>query len=107
MLYELRIYHIHPGRMQAINDRFSNHTLRIFAKHSIKVIDFWEDINPEHNRLYYVLEFADKEAREAAFSAFQSDPEWQKVKSDSEKDGPIVEKLESIFLKRVPYFTRG
>lgn len=40
MLYELRIYHIHPGKMQAINDRFSNHTLRIFAKHGIKVIDF-------------------------------------------------------------------
>lgn len=106
MLYELRIYHIHPGRMQAIHDRFSNHTLGLFAKHGMKVADFWEDIDAEHNRLYYVLEFADMQAREAAFKAFQSDPEWQKVKSDSEKDGPIVEKLESIFLKRVPYFSK-
>ncbi|MBP1154998.1 MULTISPECIES: NIPSNAP family protein [unclassified Paenibacillus] len=106
MIYELRIYHIHPGKMQAINNRFSNFTLGIFAKHGMRVADFWEDISAENNRLYYVLEFDDMEARDAAFKAFQSDPEWQKVKSESEKDGPIVEKLESIFLKRVPYFSK-
>ncbi|WP_223192250.1 NIPSNAP family protein [Paenibacillus sedimenti] len=33
MLYELRIYHIHPGKMQEIQARFRDRTLQIFAKH--------------------------------------------------------------------------
>jgi hypothetical protein len=104
MLYELRIYHIHPGKMQAINDRFANFTLRIFEKFGMHVTEFWEDIDANHNRLYYVLEFADMEARNKGWDAFRNDPEWQKVKSETEKDAKIVEKVESIFLKRAPYF---
>jgi hypothetical protein len=104
MLYELRIYHIHPGRMQAINDRFANFTLRIFAKHGMRVTEFWEDIDTEHNRLYYVMEFENMEDRDRKFDAFRSDPEWQKVKSETEKDFPIVDQVESIFLKRAAYF---
>ncbi len=32
MIYELRIYDIHPGKMQAINDRFAHFTLSIGKK---------------------------------------------------------------------------
>jgi hypothetical protein len=104
MLHELRIYYIHQGKMQAINDRFSNFTLRIFAKHGMRVTEFWEDIDAEHNRLYYVVEFDNMEDRDRKWEAFRSDPEWQKAKGESEQAGPIVEKVESIFLKRASYF---
>ncbi|MDF2963008.1 MAG: family containing protein [Paenibacillus sp.] len=104
MLYELRIYYMHPGKMEAINNRFANHTLGIFSKHGMRVTEFWEDTDPEHNRLYYVMEFADMDDRNQKFEAFRNDPEWLKVKSESEKDAPIVDKVESIFLKRAPYF---
>ncbi|MEX2462564.1 MAG: NIPSNAP family protein [Paenibacillaceae bacterium] len=107
MLYELRIYHMHPGKMKAIHDRFSGATLQLFTKHRLRVVDFWEDIDPEHNRLYYVMEHASMEARDLGFEDFVNDPEWQRVKETSEADGPIVEKVESIFLKRAPYFTKS
>jgi hypothetical protein len=103
MIYELRIYHMHPGKMQAINDRFANFTLGIFAKHGIRVADFWEDIEAENNRICYVLEYDDMESRNRIFNNFLEDPEWKKVKSESEINGPIVSKIESIYLKRVPY----
>ena len=32
-----------------------------------------------------------------------TDPEWIKVKEDSEKDGKIVEKVVSVFLKPLPF----
>ncbi|MCM3715925.1 NIPSNAP family protein [Halalkalibacter oceani] len=105
MIYELRIYTMHEGKMQAIHDRFSQATLEIFEKHGMRVTQFWEDIEPENNRIFYVMEFPDMETRNQQFEKFQADPEWQRVKADSEKDGPIVKKLESIFLKNVPYFT--
>lgn len=106
MLYELRIYHMYPGKMQAINNRFAKFTLSIFAKNGMRVTEFWEDIDVDHNRLYYVMEFTDMEDRNGRFEKFRSDPDWLKVKSETEKDGPIVEKVESIFLKKAPYFQK-
>jgi hypothetical protein len=105
MVYELRIYYMHPGKMQAIHDRFSNATLQIFAKHELKVIEFWEDMDPAQNRLFYVMEHTDMDARNKNFEKFYKDPEWLQVKQESEKDGPIVERIEVIYLKNVPYFS--
>lgn len=102
MLYELRIYHMHEGRMPAIHRRFADVTLDLFAKHNMKVVDFWEDAEGGH-RLYYVMEHPDMAARTKNFDAFASDPEWQKAKAASEADGPIVEKVEAFFMTRVPY----
>ncbi len=104
MIYELRIYDIHPGKMQAINDRFAHFTLSIFAKHGMRVTEFWQDIDDNRNRLYYVMEFSDMEARNQSFESFYNDPEWQEVKSETEKEGPIVARVESVFLRQVPYF---
>jgi hypothetical protein len=106
MLYELRIYEVHPGRMQAMHDRFPNFTLRIFSRLDMKVTEFWVDTDEGHNRLYYVMEFASREDRDAKFETFKNDPEWQKVKRETELDGPITEKVESVFLKQAPYFNR-
>ena len=102
MIYELRIYHILPGRMDAIHKRFSDVTLGLFAKHGMKTVDFWEDAEGG-GRIYYVLEHEDRSTRDAAFEAFREDPEWIAAKEASEADGPIVERIENYFMNRVPY----
>lgn len=102
MVYELRIYHMHPGRMTAIHKRFSEHTIKLFEKHGMKTVDFWEDLEG-NSKIYYVLEHPSKEAKIINFEAFGNDPEWKEVKRLSEVDGPIVEKIESYLMKRVPY----
>lgn len=102
MLYELRVYHMHPGRLAAIHKRFSEVTLALFKKHGIKVCDFFEDAQGNET-IYYVCEFTDRAARDAAFAAFSADPEWQAAYQASHADGPIVENVESFFMTRVPY----
>ncbi len=102
MLYELRIYHMHPGRLPAIHERFSRHTIALFERHGMKTVDFWEDADGNET-IYYILEHKDRATRDAAFAAFQEDPEWQSVKSASELDGPIVSGIEVHFMNRVPY----
>ncbi len=102
MLYELRIYHMHEGRMGAIHKRFSNHTIKLFEKHGMRTVDFWEDAEG-YNKIYYVLEHKDREARDKSFKAFAEDSEWIEVKRQSELDGPIVDKIEVFFMNRVPY----
>ena len=44
MLYELRVYEILPGRMDAIMARFSQHTMRIFERLDIEVVGFWQEV---------------------------------------------------------------
>lgn len=102
MLYELRTYFMHPGRLGAIHERFREHTLALFRRHGIKVIDFWQEADGEE-LICYLCAFSDRKARDEAFDAFGKDPDWQRTREESEKDGPIVAKIESLFLTRVPY----
>jgi hypothetical protein len=99
MIYELRLYYLHPGRLEALHRRFANHTTKLFEKHGIKTVDSWDDAEGK-DALYYIVEFADRQSRDQAWISFQQDPEWQEAKRQSELDGPIVERVESIFMNR-------
>ncbi|MBZ9686817.1 NIPSNAP family protein [Clostridium estertheticum] len=102
MIYELRIYHINPGKMKDIHNRFSTLTLDLFKKHGMNTLDFWEDAEGK-NVIYYVLEHKDMETRNQSFMDFKNDYEWMEGKRLSELNGSIVEKIEIIFMNRVPY----
>ncbi|MCY9668576.1 NIPSNAP family protein [Paenibacillus alginolyticus] len=103
MIYELRIYTILPGRIDAIRERFSAHTLGIFARLGMQVCDFWEDLEAEP-KLYYTMKYESMEERTRQWEIFSQDKEWNEVKQRSELDGKIVERIEQIFMKRAEYF---
>jgi hypothetical protein len=105
MIYELRIYTLFPLKWDAINDRFANHTLGIFKRLGMKVTDFWESIE-DQPKLYYVMEFESKEDRKLKWELFANDPEWKEVSSKTEEAGPIVDKIETVFLRQSEYFYR-
>jgi hypothetical protein len=103
MIYELRIYEATPGRMPDLNARFANHTLKFFAKYGIKVIGFWtEDIGTSNN-LVYILGYESLADREKKWSAFAVDPDWLKVRAETEKNGPIVQKAHNKILRPTNY----
>jgi NIPSNAP len=99
MLYELRIYDCVPGRLPALLNRFQNHTTKIWERHGIKQGGFWTTVIGGHNhRLYYFLVWNSLAEREEKWAKFQADPEWNKARSESEKDGPIVANVISEIL---------
>lgn len=103
--FEMRKYYAAEGKLDALNARFRDHTVRLFKKHGMDVIGFWvPNEGPEANRvLIYLLAFPSREARNESFKAFGSDPEWQKVRAESEKDGKVVDKIESTFMSPTDY----
>lgn len=103
MLYELRIYETVPGRIGALNARFQNVTLRLFERHGIRAVAFWEDLIGLSNRLTYILAWEDLAHRDRAWTAFQSDPDWQAARAKSEEDGPIVARVISTIMKPTSY----
>ena len=100
MIHELRIYEAAPGKMQALQDRFAAHTVRLFEKHEMTVVGFWTPIVGEwSNQLIYLLGYPDLAARERSWAAFLADADWIRAKADSEKDGLLVTRLRNQLLK--------
>lgn len=96
--FELRIYYCHPGKLNTLIERFTNHTTRIFEKHGMTNIGYWLPVNNADSALYYVLAYPSKEARDASWKAFGADPEWKQVAAKSEENGKILTKITSVFM---------
>lgn len=101
--FELRVYHIAPGKEQDLFDRFRNHTLKLFARHGITSIGYWMPVDPADQRLHFLLKYPSREAREASWKAFMADPAWQAAHRASEANGALVEKAENPFLVLTDY----
>lgn len=97
-LLELRTYHAAPGKLDALLDRFRDHTLKLFKTHNIRSIGYWVPVDNNDNLLVFLLAYPDEEAREASWKAFAEDPEWKKVVAESEAGGKLVGKVDQMFL---------
>lgn len=101
--FEMRIYYCESGRLPNLLARFRDHTTKIFEKHGMTNIGYWVPVQNDKNALYYVLAYPSKEARDASWKAFGADPEWKKVSEESQRDGKIVAKVESIFMNATDF----
>src|SRR6185369_9726915 len=104
--FELRTYYAAPGKLEALNARFRDHTCRLFKKHGMEIVGFWipndKDKGAE-NKLIYILAHKSREAAKKSFQDFGNDPEWKKAQSESEANGKLVEKVESVFMSATDY----
>ena len=105
-IQELRVYDAVPGKLPGIHDRFSNHTMPLFEKHGIENIAYWTEDVGTSNRLVYMLGYPSLGDREKSWAAFQADPEWQKARAESEKDGPLVRVSHHSILRPTSYSPR-
>jgi len=100
-VFELRTYTAPPGKLEALKARFRNDTIRIFKRHNMEAIGYWVPQDPplHDNTLIYVLMHPSREEATKNWAEFQADPEWQRVRADSQKDGPLTTKTpDSIFM---------
>ena len=104
-VYELRTYTAPEGKLEDLHARFRNHTMRIFDKHGMKSIAYFspQDAPLSQNTLIYVLEHPSRDEAKKHWAEFQADPEWQKVSAESQKDGRIVSKVDSVFMTATDY----
>jgi NIPSNAP len=99
-VYELRMYHVHEGKLDALKARFGDHTDSIFKRHNMKSVGYWvpEDAPASQNLFIYILEHPSRQDAEKNWAAFQADPEWKKVKAESEANGPLVDHIDRFFM---------
>ena len=97
-VYELRMYHVNAGKMDALRDRFRDHTDAIFKRHNMKSVGYWIPEDASQNLFIYILEHPGRDEAEKNWAAFQADPEWQKVKAESEANGKLIDHIDRYFM---------
>ena len=104
-VFELRTYTAPDGKLGELQKRFRDHTRRIFDKHSMKSIGYWtpQDAPASQNTLTYILQHPNRDAAKKNWAEFQADPEWQKVSAESQVNGRIVSKVDSVFMEATDY----
>jgi hypothetical protein len=104
-VFELRTYTAAPGKLPAVQARFRDVTAALFKKHGFEIVAFWvpQDAPRSENTFVYMLAFPDRETAKARWADFQKDPDWIKARADSEKDGKLVDKVESQFLSPLDF----
>lgn len=80
--FELRTYTLAPGSSaDVLHARFRERTIALFQKHGMTVIGFWQPV-ARLDQLVYILAYRDAAARDSAWAAFNSDPDWVKTRTE-------------------------
>jgi hypothetical protein len=104
-VFEIRTYHTLPGRLDALQKRFRDHTLKMFEKHGMTNVAYWvpQDSPAKETTLIYVISHASRDAAKANWATFIADPEWTKIAADSQVDGKIIDRIESVYMDATDY----
>lgn len=106
--FELRTYTATPGKLDDLNARFRDHTLKLFSKHGMTHFGYWTPVDKEKgadDTLIYILAHKSKEAADASFKGFRADPDWVAARKASEEKagGSLTTKVDSVFMKPTDY----
>ena len=104
-VYELRTYTTNEGKLDALHERFSNHTNHLFVKNGMTLIGYWTRYDGQgvDNTLTYLIAHESREAAKENWSAFVADPAWREAYAKSREDGALVRNIESQYLVPTDY----
>jgi hypothetical protein len=97
---ELRRYTANPGKLEPLLQRMRDGETKLFEKHGMKGIFYSvaADAPDSQNTFIYVLSHESREAAKKSWDDFRNDPSWKSMRETSEAGGPLVGKVDSIFV---------
>ena len=102
-VYELRIYTAADGKLDALHARFRDYTCKSFEKHGMTNVGYWTPIENADRKLYYILSYPSVEAKAKSWKGFIEEKDRQAFFAGTEKNGRLVDKIESINLEATDY----
>lgn len=102
-IFELRTYTTNEGKLDTLDTRFRDHTIKLFARHGMTNLPYWHPLDTDKgagHTLIYLLAHGSREAATKSWADFQADPEWIQARDASEKNGRILVQggVKSVFL---------
>jgi hypothetical protein len=101
MILELRFYQVTQGRIGDQNARLTQHLVpRLFPRHGVRCVGAWNSLaGPAGPRFVYLMAFDTFEQREQAWSSFYADPEWHRVRAETNAGHEMVERHDLFFVR--------
>jgi hypothetical protein len=99
--FEMRTYTVRPegpGDINLLHARFRDATVRLFVKHGMEIVGFWQPVATP-DTLIYILAYKDNAARDAQWAAFNADPEWVETRTRMNVGVGVV----SVFMNAADY----
>jgi NIPSNAP len=99
--FELRTYTMRPdgaGNIDLLHKRFRDVTSRLFTKHGMTIIGFWQPLT-KPDTLIYLMAYKDNTARDAEWAAFNIDPDWVKARTEMN----VGVSVENVFMNATDY----
>jgi hypothetical protein len=98
---ELRTYTSpSPEKLAYLHARFREHTMRLFQKHGMENVVYWQPrgIEGADRKLIYLLGHKSQDAAKESFAGFRKDPDWLAVREASEKaaGGSLTEQKDGV-----------
>jgi hypothetical protein len=104
MLYELRRYDVAPTKLPALLDRFGSFTVHKWKEYGFRLIGFWTPaVGEKSNQLVYIWGWESMEERARKRAAWSADPEREKKWAETQKDGPLVNRVHNQLMEPTAY----
>jgi hypothetical protein len=93
-VFELRVYHVVPGKVPALQSEFRDRVTALFAKHDMKAVGYFvpEDA-PASDNIHPNRDEAKKH-----WAAFRADPVFQEMLRNQQTTGKLVEKADITYM---------
>jgi hypothetical protein len=91
--FELRTYTVREGSsIDLLHERFRKSTSDLFKKAGMQIVGYWQPVT-KPNAMIYMLAYKDQAARDAAWAAFNVDPDWVKTRTEMQVSVQIEAEL--------------
>jgi NIPSNAP protein len=103
-VFELRIYHVAPGKMPAVESGFRDIYSKLFTKHDLHVVGYWVPEGPAawDNTFVYLVAHSSREEAKKNWDAMLADPEVQEA-IKSEEANKLVEKIDRTYMQSTDF----
>ncbi len=104
-VFEIRTYTT-SQKLDVFLEFFRTNTVKLFKKHGFEPIGYWipQDAPRSQNTFVYLVALPDRETAKRLWDAFLTDPEWIEARSEFRaKNGPVTDKIESVFVSPVAF----
>jgi hypothetical protein len=100
--FEMRTYTTHEGKRADLIKRFQDHTLRLFEKNGIENVAYFLPVDESDQTLTFILGYPSEDSRDELWNKFANDPAWKAAHKASEANGPLVRKVDQVFMVWAP-----
>jgi len=97
-VFELRVYHVAPGKMSALETRFRGETSKLLAKHNLNVLGYWVAGEASDYTFVFMVAHSSREEAKKNWAAMAADPDFKEI-IKAEQSEKLVEKIDVRFMR--------